>query len=99
MSRETEWAVFVARPRRTKGQPLNVARELLDELLDCVGDQEVSGMAVTGSGGAFAAGRVGVKSCNEVQACARAIDRLHPQVRTVIESFWPCFAHTSRTGQ
>ncbi|MBU0640732.1 MAG: hypothetical protein KKB50_17855 [Planctomycetes bacterium] len=81
----TSVAVLVARGRRTRGRPLRVARELLTEILKFVDTTQVDGLVVTGSGGKLVAEMLDAPRCNEFQACARAINLLHPHVRTVFE--------------
>ena len=78
-------AVLVVRSRRTRGRPLEVARTLLNELGTCVAADEMTGLTLTGSGAGLVAQALGAPMCNEFQACARAIDFLHPHVRTVFE--------------
>ena len=78
-------AVLVAAYRRTRGRPLDVTREALAELLTLIPADQVAGLALTGSGSALVAQTLSAKACNEFQACARAVDLLHPNVRTVFE--------------
>ena len=82
---ESDAAVLVAKSRRAYGRPLDAARDLLDELLPCIGGGQQVGLMLTGSGGKLVAEAVGARTCNEFQACARAVDRLCPTVRTVFE--------------
>ncbi|MBN2563153.1 MAG: hypothetical protein JXQ75_19700 [Phycisphaerae bacterium] len=78
-------AVLIARYRRTRGRPLEVTRQLLAELLECVGADNVASAVLTGSGSTMVAEVLKVPRCNEFQATTRAIDLLHPHVRTVFE--------------
>ena len=78
-------AVLVARPRRTRGRPLEAVRELLDELTAHVAPERVTHLALTGSGSRLTAQALGAATCNEFQATVRAIDLLHHDVRTVFE--------------
>ena len=78
-------AVFVLKPRRTRGRPLDAAREVLDELRQVLPVEHIGRLMLTGSGSSLVAETLGARSCNEFQACARGIDRLHPEVRTVFE--------------
>jgi activator of 2-hydroxyglutaryl-CoA dehydratase/predicted nucleotide-binding protein (sugar kinase/HSP70/actin superfamily) len=84
-SRASGLAVLVAEPRRTRGRPLDVTREVLEVLLAHVSAQRVGGLTLTGSGAGLVAKALGTGICNEFQACARAINLLHPQTRTVFE--------------
>ncbi len=78
-------AVLLAKPRRTHGRPLDVARELLDEITACVPPEQITHLALTGSGGTMVAEVLDAPRCNEFQACTRAIDALHRDVRSVFE--------------
>ncbi|MFQ5806581.1 MAG: acyl-CoA dehydratase activase [Phycisphaerae bacterium] len=78
-------AVLHTKPRRTRGRPLDVARELVDEVTARVPAEQITGLALTGSGAPLVAEVLGVPRCNEFQACIRAIDLLHRHVRTVFE--------------
>jgi len=78
-------AVLVAKYRRTRGRPLESVRRVLTDLLEWVGADAISGLVLTGSGSPLVHEALGVPRCNEFQAIARAMDRLHPQVRTVLE--------------
>jgi len=79
------YAVVLAPYRRTKGRPLEAAGALVRELLERLGGRAVDAAVVTGSGGQLVAEALGVSRCNEFQALARAMDWLHPAVRTVFE--------------
>ena len=81
----TDLAVLVANHRRTRGRPLEVTREVMDELLRHVPADEIAGLALTGAGSALVAQALDARTCNEFQACTRAIDLLHPHVRTIFE--------------
>ena len=78
-------AVLLAKPRRTHGRPLDVTSDLLTAITDYVSAEDISHLALTGSGGKMAAEVLGAPTCNEFQACTRAIDALHRHVRTVFE--------------
>ncbi len=82
---ETETVVLVARPRRTRGRPLRVAAEFLRDMAALVPAGSVGGVGLTGSGSRLVAGAIDAHVCNEFQAAVRALDRLHPQVRSVFE--------------
>ena len=77
--------VLVVQCRRARGRPLEVTREVLSELLQHVPIGQIAGLMLTGSGSKLVAEALQVPTCNEFQACARAIDLLHPHVRTVFE--------------
>ena len=77
--------VFVTPYRRTRGRPLEAVRALLEELLAQIPAAAIAGLAVTGSGSTLVAETLGVRRVNDFQAIARAIGRLHPEIRTVFE--------------
>ena len=79
------WTVGIARDRRTHGRPLDAVRDVLSELLAHIPAERIAGLTLTGSGSRLAAETIGAARCNEFQACVRAIDLLHPHVRTVFE--------------
>ena len=80
-----EWAVLVLNPRRTRGRPLDIAREVITQILRRVAQQQVAGLVLTGSGSGLVAEALGARTINEFQAAARGADYLHPQVRTIFE--------------
>ena len=79
------WAVLVLPPRRTRGRPLEAAAQLLGEIQALTPLERIVGVGLTGSGAGLVAAAWGVPTCNEFQAATRAINLLHPQVRTVFE--------------
>ncbi len=83
--RKSTLAVLVGRYRRTRGKPLETVRTLLDELASSLGETAEVAITLTGSGSNLVADALAVPRCNEFQATARAIDTLHPLVRTVFE--------------
>jgi predicted CoA-substrate-specific enzyme activase len=78
-------SVLLMRNRRTRGRPLDVTRELLEEITTHVSAERIAGLALTGSGSALVAEVLGAPTCNEFQASARAIDLLYHHVRSVFE--------------
>jgi predicted CoA-substrate-specific enzyme activase len=78
-------AVLVTTYRRTRGRPLDAAQALLGEVVRALPAGAIERVACTGSGAAMVAERLGAATCNDFQACARGVDLLHPQVRTVFE--------------
>ncbi len=79
------WVALVPAARRTRGRPIGAVRELLSAAEPLLGTYEVGGVVATGSGAGLVAELLGAPTCNELQAAARAIDLLHPDVRTVFE--------------
>ncbi|MEE9614085.1 MAG: BadF/BadG/BcrA/BcrD ATPase family protein, partial [Thermodesulfobacteriota bacterium] len=70
---------------RTKGEPLETALSLLTDIVDRYGADSIKLVAATGSGGKIIAPFIGAAFVNEVIAQAKAIEVLHPEVKTVIE--------------
>ncbi len=79
------WAALVPAARRTRGQPVRAVCELLSAAEALLAAYEVGGIAAAGAGAGLVAELLGASTCNEFQAAARAIDLLHPDVRTVFE--------------
>ena len=77
--------LFVAAARRTRGRPLEAVRSLIEELLREIPAEAIAGVALTGSGSFLAAKALGVRRVNDFQAIARALARLHPEIRSVFE--------------
>ena len=78
-------AALVAPYRRTRGRPLEATRDLLGEMVAYLGPDAIAGVMFTGSGSRLVAEALGASRCNEFQAIARAVDLLHPEIRTVFE--------------
>lgn len=78
------WCAFVPPARRTRGRPLVVAAEMLNEIASFAGNR-LSGIMLTGAGARLVAETSRAPRCNEFQALARAISATHPHVRTVFE--------------
>ena len=78
-------AVLVSPYRRTRGRPLEAIRNLIEEITQCLPADSIAGLMLTGSGSDLLAKAMGAARCNEFQALARAVDLLHPEVRTVFE--------------
>jgi predicted CoA-substrate-specific enzyme activase len=71
--------------RRTKGQPLETALSVLTEFLKDIPEGQLGSLALTGTAGKKVAELLQVPFINEIIAQARAVDRFHPEVRTIIE--------------
>ena len=71
--------------RRTRGQPLETALAVLTEFLKEVPEGRLGSLALTGTAGKKVAELLQVPFVNEIIAQARAVDRFHPEVRTIIE--------------
>lgn len=70
---------------RTKGQPALTVFNVLKDLTGRIPKERISTVAVTGSGGKAIAEPLGGVFVNEIVAQAKAVEHLHPDVRTIIE--------------
>jgi predicted CoA-substrate-specific enzyme activase len=75
--------VLESRYVRTYGRPLHVALDLLRDVASRHSDAD--GLCLTGSGAKVIADVLGVPFVNEIVAQSKAVMRLHPEVRTIIE--------------
>ena len=71
--------------RRTKGQPLETALEVLSRFIGDLPDGRLRSMAMTGTAGKKVAELLQIPFVNEIIAQARAIEAFHPEVRSIIE--------------
>jgi predicted CoA-substrate-specific enzyme activase len=71
--------------QRTKGQPLETALAVLNAFFSEIPEGQLASLALTGAAGKKVAELLKVPFINEIIAQARAVDRFHPQVRTIIE--------------
>lgn len=83
--RHPNLAVFVFPPERTQGRPLEAVRRLIAGLVKLIPLSDVERCVLTGSGAEMVAARLHAARCNDFQACTRAFDALHPEIRTVFE--------------
>jgi len=70
---------------RLKGRPIETFLRVVGEVLKRYGSDAFSTAAITGSGGKLIADLLKIEFVNEVIAQARAVEHLHPDVRTIIE--------------
>jgi predicted CoA-substrate-specific enzyme activase len=77
--------ILEERYTRIKGQPLQTVEKVLGEILSRISADQITGLAVTGIGGKLVAELLGGSFVNEVIAQSKAIEHLHPTVRTIIE--------------
>ena len=77
--------IFLSPYRRTRGQPLSAATQLLDEVIAAVGAENVGGLCLTGSAARLAADALGAFVVNEFRALASGLAALGCSVRTVFE--------------
>src|SRR5208337_975477 len=82
------WAerpLVLSRYRRIQGSPIQSTFDLLKEFYECVPEQEVEGIRVTGSGSQLIARILGIYFENEFRALAKGVRVFYPEVRTVFE--------------
>ena len=77
--------LWVSAYRRTHGRPVESAAQLLDEIIALVGGDDITTLAVAGSGGGAVARKLGVSQVNEFKAIAAAAGLLAPQTRCLFE--------------
>jgi predicted CoA-substrate-specific enzyme activase len=77
--------ILISRYRRTFGNPLQSANEILEEFRRCVPLEQIEGIRVTGSGARFVAEALHARPENEFKAIACGIGHAHPEIRTVFE--------------
>ena len=70
---------------RHEGQPYKVLLAELQKLFQSFDYKEISGPAVTGTGGKLASELLGGKFVNEVIVRVKATSLLHPEVRSIVE--------------
>jgi len=70
---------------RLKGDPVRTCLRVLKGILAGLPEKNLSGIALTGSGGKLLAEILGGFLVNEVLAQSHAVSRLHPEVRSVVE--------------
>lgn len=67
---------------RHKGKPIEVAREVVKEIID---KYSVDFISTTGTGAKIFASKIGASFVNEIVALSRAFSYLYPNVRSVID--------------
>jgi len=83
--RDPQRTVLIGPYRRTRGRPVEAIHKLLETLTSYVPPDRIDGVVCTGSGASLLIEAIGGGRCNEFQAITRAVDRLHPEARTVFE--------------
>ncbi|HIC96510.1 TPA: ATPase [Candidatus Bipolaricaulota bacterium] len=71
--------------RRSHGAPLSTVIAILDDLFTSLPPEMVVGLGTSGSGGELFAQVLGGIHMNELIAQVKALNRFHPEARTVIE--------------
>lgn len=67
------------------GKPFNVLKERLTSILNSHSPENISGIAITGTGGKLASELIGGIFVNEIIAQATSSGRIYPEAQTVIE--------------
>ncbi len=70
---------------RSKGQPLFVLKEAIEDVLTRIPEEDFRSVSVTGSGARLASDLLGCTFENEVIALVKAVGHLYPHVRSIIE--------------
>jgi predicted CoA-substrate-specific enzyme activase len=82
---QTRLPILVSRYRRMKGEPSAATIRAMERALALLPNTAADNIGITGSGGRLVAEMAGLRFCNEYRAIARAVDFVHPEVRTVFE--------------
>ncbi len=77
--------LWITHYRRTQGRPIDTAVHLLDEVISLVDVDDVTGLAVAGSGADVVARQLGLRKVNEFKALAAAAAVLAPGVHMLFE--------------
>jgi predicted CoA-substrate-specific enzyme activase len=77
--------VILSNYRRTYGNPVQTAKELLAELRAILPDEATLNIRTTGSGSRLVAEALNARRENEFKAIACALGQIYPEVRTVFE--------------
>jgi predicted CoA-substrate-specific enzyme activase len=70
---------------RHHGQTIEYSLKILNDILQKISENELGGIAVTGNGGSIVAELLDAYYINEVIAQSKAMGKLHPEIRSVIE--------------
>ncbi|MFP4216686.1 MAG: acyl-CoA dehydratase activase [Phycisphaerae bacterium] len=71
--------------RRTRGRPMEAADELLQQIIETVGNDNLAGVTVTGSASKAAAGGMNALSVNEFKAIANGVAAMDIPAQTIFE--------------
>lgn len=85
LERNINAPVLLSNYRRTFGNPVQAARELLAELHAALPGEEILSVRVTGSGGRLLAEALNAQPENEFKAIACSVGQAYPDVRTILE--------------
>ena len=78
-------ALWVSAYRRTRGRAIESATRLLDEIIALIGGDDITALAVAGSGADVVARKLGVEQVNEFKMIAHAAGLLIPEAPTIFE--------------
>ncbi len=76
---------LISEYRRMRGQPIDAARRILEEILSLVPQEKLKGIRIVGAGAKLVGGILGANVENEFKAIARGTEALYPDVRTLFE--------------
>jgi len=79
------WSLYCSTYRRTHGRPVAAGTEILEQLIASLGERNIAGVCLTGSGSKLVAGKLGASVTNEFRAIASGLAVLGVKVRTVFE--------------
>ncbi|MCK5235733.1 MAG: CoA activase, partial [Deltaproteobacteria bacterium] len=82
---DENYSVLESHYTRTQGAPLEITKDILDDVISRYGKDSIKLVSVTGSGGKLIAPLIGATFTNEVISQARAVEQLYPEAKTVIE--------------
>ena len=85
LERRVKAPVLLSTYRRTFGNPVQTARDLLAELYAVLPEEQVLAIRVTGSGSRSLAEALSARAENEFKAIACAVGQIYPEVRTIFE--------------
>jgi predicted CoA-substrate-specific enzyme activase len=71
--------------RRTRGRPFETARDMLERVVEALGERPLDGVRVTGSGAKLLHASLGLPEENEFRALAAATAAIAPATRTLVE--------------
>jgi predicted CoA-substrate-specific enzyme activase len=85
LERQANAPVLFSSYRRTYGNPVQTAKDLLADLHKALPEEQILAIRVTGSGVRLLAGALDAQPENEFKAIACSMGKIYPEVRTVFE--------------
>ena len=77
--------LYINNYTRTRGKPIAAATEILENIIQAVGEANLAGVVLTGSGAKATASKLNAKNINEFRAIAAGLSALELNVATVFE--------------